>query len=211
MAGVPSSGSLSMQDIACEKVYDNYALPTDGFGAGQRAAIGTISLTDLSTSGNSNGSGTSFEINNITNLNANKPNGLTSHNMSEFYKYEHGVSVAVSNGAQSFSSSGGTGTASAVTHAEHSTWYVSSKPTWVTINSGNFGSSNKDTGDGSVTFTVASNSSSARSGTIVVTFDVGTTNGGVGTSNSTTTRSIGVTQSSGSGGPPPPGGGGNKP
>ena len=151
---------------------------------------------------------------NITNLNANKPSGSSPYKMSDFYKYEHSVLIALSNGSQSFSSSGGTGTTSSVTHAQYSTWYVSSKPSWVTITSGNFGSSNKDTGDGSVTFTVASNSSSSRTGTIQVTYDVGTTGGGVGDANSTTTRNITISQSAGSsggggGGGLPPRGGGN--
>lgn len=148
---------------------------------------------------------------NITNLNENKPSGTAPYKMSDFYKYEHSVLIALSNGSQSFSSSGGTGTTSLVTHAQYSTWYVSSKPTWVTITSGNFGSSNKDTGDGSVTFTVASNSSSSRTGTIQVTYDVGTT-GNVG-NNSTTTRNITISQSAGSSGGGgnglPPRGGGN--
>ena len=148
---------------------------------------------------------------NITNLNENKPSGTAPYNMSDFYKYEHSVLIALSNGSQSFSSSGGTGTTSSVTHAQYSTWYVSSKPTWVTITSGNFGSSNKDTGDGSVTFTVASNSGSSRTGTIQVTYDVGTT-GSVG-NNSTTTRNITISQSAGSSGGGgsglPPRGGGN--
>ena len=148
---------------------------------------------------------------NITNLNENKPSGTSPYQMSDFYKYEHSVLIALSNGSQSFSSSGGTGTTSTVTHAQYSTWYVSSKPSWVTITSGNFGSSNKDTGDGSVTFTVASNSSSSRTGTIQVTYDVGTT-GNVG-NNSTTTRNITISQSAGSSGGGgnglPPRGGGN--
>ena len=150
---------------------------------------------------------------NITNLNENKPSGTSPYKMSDFYKYEHSVLIALSNANQSFSSSGGTGTTSTVTHAQYSTWYVSSKPSWVTITSGNFGSSNKDTGDGSVTFTVASNSSSSRTGTIQVTYDVGTT-GNVG-NNSTTTRNITISQSGSSGGggsgPPPPGGGRESP
>jgi hypothetical protein len=137
---------------------------------------------------------------NITNLNANKPTGSSPYKMSDFYKYEHSVTLAASNGSQSFGSSGGNGS-STITHAQYSTFYVSSKPSWVTITSGNYGSSNKDTGDGSVTFSVSSNTSSSRSGTIVITFDVGTSGGGA---DSTTTRNISISQSSGGGG----GGGG---
>ena len=147
----------------------------------------------------------------ITNLNANKPDTTAPHAMSEFYKYHHNILPNTNNSFQSFGSSGGTGTTISVTHATYSTWYVSSKPSWVTITSGNFGTSNKDTGSGSVTFTVASNSGSSRSGSLVVTFDIGTFGGGVGDANSTTTMTTSISQSAGSGGgsgPPPPGGGG---
>tara|TARA_B100001939_G_scaffold345432_1_gene361981 strand:- start:1912 stop:2502 length:591 start_codon:yes stop_codon:yes gene_type:complete len=145
---------------------------------------------------------------NITNLNANKPSGETPYRMSDFYRYEHSVTLAASNGSQSFGSSGGNGS-STITHAEYSTFYVSSKPSWISITSGNYGSSNKDTGDGSVTFSVSSNSSSSRSGTIQITFDVGTSGGGAGDSDSTTTRNISVSQSGGSGGGGGGGGRGN--
>ena len=156
---------------------------------------------------------------NITNLNANKPDASSPHAMSEFYKYEHSVLPNTNSAFQSFGSSGGTGTTITVTHAQFSTFYVSSKPSWVTITSGNFGSSNRDTGDGTVTFSVASNSGNSRSGSLVITFDIGTTGGGVGDANSTTTMTTSISQSAGSGGPggggpggggpPPPGGGGN--
>ena len=150
----------------------------------------------------------------ITNLNANKPDTTAPHAMSEFYKYHHNVLPSTNNNNQSFGSSGGTGTTISVTHATYSTWYVSSKPSWVTITSGNFGSSNKDTGSGSVTFTVASNSGSSRSGSLVVTFDIGTFGGGVGDANSTTTMTTSISQSASGGGgsgPPPPGGGRENP
>ena len=94
---VPSSGSLSMQDIACEKVFDNYNHPTDGIGASQRAGIGTISLADLSSSGNSNGSGTSFEANNTNNAASDRPDGSAPHLMSEFYSYDHDKTSTYSN------------------------------------------------------------------------------------------------------------------
>lgn len=166
-----------------------------------RSATATTSLAELSN-------GTIGTIN-LANLNDNKPDTQTPHSMGEFYKYEHSVLILVTNGSQSFGSSGGSGVTSMVTHANYSTWYVSSKPSWVAIDSGNFGSSNADTGDGSVDFTVSSNSSSSRSGTIQITFNVGTTNGGVGDSNSTTTRNISISQSGGSGGGGGGGGRGN--
>jgi hypothetical protein len=145
---------------------------------------------------------------NLTNLNANKPDNTTPYSMSEFYKYHHSVTLSASNGSQSFGSSGGNGSSSVV-HALYSTWYVSSKPSWVTITSGNFGSSNKDTGSGSMTFSVSSNSStSARSGTIVIKFDVGTSEGG-SAGDSFTNRNISVSQSGSSGGGGGGGGRGN--
>jgi len=124
--------------------------------------------------------------------------------MSEFYKYHHSVTLSASNGSQSFSSGGGNGSSSIV-HALYSTWYVSSKPSWVTITSGNYGSSNKDTGSGSVTFSVSGNGSSSRSGTVVVKFDVGTSEGGQA-GDSFTTRNISISQSGSGGG----GGGGGR-
>ena len=128
----------------------------------------------------------------LTNLNANKPDTTAPHAMSEFYKYEHDILPITNSAFQSFGNNGGTGTTISVTHAAYSTWYVSSKPSWVSITSGNFGSSNKDTGSGSVTFTVASNSGSSRSGSLVITFDIGTLGGGVGDANSTTTMTTSI-------------------
>jgi hypothetical protein len=107
----PSSGELSMQDIACEKVFDNYGHPTDGLGASQRAGIGAISLKDVSTSGNSNGSGTSFEATNTNNATSDRPDGSNPHAMSEFYSYDHDKSGSPSptSGTLYYSSSCGPG------------------------------------------------------------------------------------------------------
>ena len=150
---------------------------------------------------------------NVANLNNNKPDTSTPHVMGEFAGYEHSVSLGTTPASFTQFSSGTHSNAGTitVTHAEHSTFYVSSKPSWVTITSGNFGSSLKDTGDGTVTFNLAANSGSARSGNIVVTFDVGTTGGGLGDANTTTTRSTSISQAgtSGGGGGVPPGGGGS--
>ena len=101
---VPSSGSLSMQDIACEKVFDNYNHPTDGLGLSQRANIGAISLADLSSSGNSNGSTTSFEANNTNNAASDRPDGSAPHSMSEFYSYDHDATAALTSFSASTSS-----------------------------------------------------------------------------------------------------------
>lgn len=96
---VPSSGSLSLRRIAAEKVFDNYNITLDGFAQG---TLGTTSLTDVSTSGNSNGSTPSFDA---TNTNSSSyPNGTTPHSMSEFYSYDHDASSSPS--LTSFASSG---------------------------------------------------------------------------------------------------------
>ena len=194
---LPASGQLSISAINVEM--------------GRASNASSTKLSELSD-------GTHGTIN-IANLNENKPDTSTPHVMSEFHKYEDVVSVNASPGSFgqfSSSSHSGAGTIT-VTHAQFSTFYVSSKPSWVTITSGNFGSSLKDTGDGTVTFNVAANSGSARSGNIVITYDVGTTGGGLSDANSTTTRSVSVSQAGtssggggnqGGGGGIPPGGGG---
>jgi len=198
---LPASGQLSISAINVEM--------------GRASNASSTKLSELSD-------GTHGTIN-IANLNENKPDTSTPHVMSEFHKYEDVVSVNASPGSFgqfSSSSHSGAGTIT-VTHAQFSTFYVSSKPSWVTITSGNFGSSLKDTGDGTVTFNVSANSGSARSGNIVITYDVGTTGGGLGDANSTTTRSVSVSQAGtssggggnqgGGGGIPPGGGGGEAP
>jgi len=185
---LPASGALSMGAINTE------------FGRTSNTA--NTKLSELSD-------GTHGTIN-ITNLNDNKPDTSTPHSMGEFYKYEHSVTLGTTPASFSQFSSGSHSSAGTitVTHAEYSTFYVSSKPSWVTITSGNEGSSLKDTGDGTVTFSVAANSGSARSGNIVITFDVGTTGGGLGDANTTTTRSTAVSQAAASGGGGGGGGGG---
>jgi len=98
---VPSSGSLSLRRIAAEKVFDNYDITLDGFA---QATLGTTSLTDVSTSGNSNGSTPSFDA---TNTNSSSyPNGTTPHSMSEFYGYDHNAS-SISSGTLYYSSFSG--------------------------------------------------------------------------------------------------------
>tara|TARA_R100000329_G_scaffold25483_1_gene24043 strand:+ start:668 stop:1255 length:588 start_codon:yes stop_codon:yes gene_type:complete len=185
---LPASGTLSMSAINTE--------------LGRTSNTANTKLSELSD-------GTHGTIN-VTNLNDNKPDTSTPHVMSEFHKYEHSVTLATTPASFSQFSNGSHNSAGTitVTHAEHSTFYVSSKPSWVTITSGNEGSSLKDTGDGTVTFSVAANSGSARSGNIVVTFDVGTTGGGLTDANTTTTRSTAVSQAAASGGGGGGGGGG---
>ena len=187
---LPASGALSMGAINTE--------------LGRTSNTANTKLSELSD-------GTHGTIN-ITNLNDNKSDATAPHNIGAFYKYEHSVSLGTTPASFSQFSSGSHSSAGTitVTHAEYSTFYVSSKPSWVTITSGNEGSSLKDTGDGTVTFNVAANSGSARSGNIVVTFDVGTTGGGLGDANSTTTRSTAVSQAGTSGGGGGGGGGGGR-
>jgi len=92
---VPSSGALNLSKIANEKHFDNYnqaQLPTPPY-----------SLKDISTSGNSNGSGVSYDV--TTQASASKPDGNTPHNMSEFYGYDHDT-INVTIYESSFSPSG---------------------------------------------------------------------------------------------------------
>ena len=51
---VPSSGELSLRKIGAEKRFDSYDTTQDGFFVG---TMGQISLADVSTSGNSGGTG----------------------------------------------------------------------------------------------------------------------------------------------------------
>ena len=179
---IQTSGQISMQDIRDEIDNDE-----DDF-----------SLADAATG--------VYETINVSNLNANKPDNSTPHAISEWYSYQHSpTSVSTSPGFGSFGSSGGSGSIS-VTHRTYSTWYVSSKPSWVTMSSAQSGSFNSPrSGSGTISYSVQSNSSSSRSGTIVVRLNVGTTSGTHPSgSDSFTTRSTSISQSSGEGG----GGGG---
>lgn len=178
-----ASGQISMSDIRGEIDNDE-----DDF-----------SLADAATG--------VYETINISNLNANKPDNSTPHALSEWYKYQHSpTTISTSPGSNlNISASGASNQSISVTHRQYSTWYVSSKPSWVTITAGSTSSSSPSTGSGTITYNVASNSSSSRSGTIVVRCNVGTTNGThpSGT-DSYTTRNTSVSQASGEGG----GGGG---
>jgi len=152
---------------------------------------------------------------NISNLNANKPDTDAPYRMTEFYYYDDTNSVNASPGSfLNISNSGNTGNTVSVTHATYSNWTIlpgGMPASWVTITTG---SGQSFLGNGSIVFNVAANSStSTRSTTIVITYTVGTATGDhyptVG-ANSTTTRTINISQQagSGSGGPGgPPGGG----
>ena len=194
MSTIGTSGSISIGNSGSGANHIN----STAFGRAGNTA--NSSLKELSD-------GTVGTIN-IANLNANKPNTSAPHAMSEFYGYEHSVTLNTTPGSASVGSGGATGNTISVTHATYSTWYVSSKPTWVTITGGSTSSGSPNTGDGTVTYNVASNSGSSRSGSLIVTLAVGTTGGGVGDSDSSTTRTTTISQSAGSGGGGGPGRGG---
>ena len=115
---VPSSGEITMLGLAREKVYDNYSSTS--------TPTAPYSLKDLATSGNSGGSGTSFESTNTngkdttgtvttsaeTNVSNNQftMNGSISsyggggmnivvpHKMSEFHGYDHDLATGPEKG-----------------------------------------------------------------------------------------------------------------
>lgn len=188
---IQASGQISIQDIRDEIDSDE-----DEF-----------SLADAATG--------VYDTINISNLNANKPDNSTPHALSEWYKYQHTpTSITTSPGSNlNISASGASNQSISVTHRTYSTWYVSSKPSWVTMSSAQAGSSSSPrSGSGTITYSVQSNSGSSRSGTITVRCNVGTTNGThpSGT-DSFTTRNTSVSQASGEGGGGGGGGGRGEP
>ena len=189
---VPSSGEIRLSKIAAEKHFDNYNH--------NQSVASPISLKDVSTSGNSGGSGVSYDTTNIANLNANKPDGSTPHAMSEFYAYDHHPNLSTSPLSASFGSGSSSGNTITVNHPNSSTWYVSSKPSWVTITTGSTSSSSPSLGSLNCVYSVSANSNCERTGDLVITLNVGTTSGAhpSGT-NSTTTRTTALQQSAGSG------------
>ena len=176
---VPSVGSLSLRSIRREISANNY-------NAGN--TYSNISLKDLA-------SGVNGTINRA-NINANKPDAFTPHQMSEFYKYDHDGVVNTSPGsfAQATAAAQNANRTITITTADHSPWIVSSRPSWVSTNV------SSGTGAGSVVLSMSANTGGARQGNVVITFTVGTT---LGThpngSNNLTTRSTTVSQA-GSGG-----------
>ncbi len=183
---IQTSGQISMQDIRDEIDNDD-----DDFSLAD-AALGV------------------YETINTSNLNANKPDRSAPHSMTEWYSYQHSpTSVTTSPGSASFGNSGGTATIT-VTHRTYSTWYVSSKPSWVTITTQQGGTSgNPRSGSGSISYTVLQNNSTSRSGTITVRCNVGTY-AGTG-SDGFTTRNTSVSQAAASGGGEGGGGGRGEP
>ena len=178
MAG-PALGSLSLRGLRREVSNNNY-------NAGGPYA--NISLKNLAT-------GVNGTIN-VANLNANKPDAFTPHAMSEFYKYDHNGTVSTSPGSfsQATSAAQNSNRTITVSTADYSTWTVSSKPSWVSVNT------QSGTGAGSVVLSMTANTGGARQGSVVITFNVGTALGAhPNGSNSTTIRSTTVSQA-GSGG-----------
>jgi|TARA_R100001463_G_scaffold3256_5_gene13315 hypothetical protein len=199
---VPSSGAIHLSKIANEKHFDNYnqaQLPTPPY-----------SLKDVSLGGSSNGSGVSFDLTNTANLNANKPDQAAPYAMSEFYKYDHAPSLSTSPLSQSLSSSSHSNKIVTVNHPNSSTWYVSSKPSWVTITQGSTSSSSPSLGSvNQCKYSVEANSGSTRTGDLTITLNVGTQNGShPNGTNSTTTRTTALSQTGSNSGGGGGGGGG---
>jgi len=140
-----------------------------------------------------------YETINVANLNANKPDSSAPHAISEWYKYEHDVSVSTNPGTANIASGASSSATINVYTAQYSTWTASDNVNWINL------SGASGTGDGSFTWTATENTGSSRSGNITVTLTVGTSNGAhPGGANTTTTRTTTVNQAAGSGG----GGGG---
>ena len=115
---VPSSGTLSLQKLAKEKVLDDYDSSS--------SVTGGIHLTDLVLGGNEYGSPTYYDETN--NISSSKPNETGPHSMSEWYGYDHDTAGGFSD-AGSFSFKYST-TASAACSASTVTVYVANTPDW---------------------------------------------------------------------------------
>lgn len=84
---VPSSGTLSLQKLAKEKVLEDYDSST--------SIVGGIHLSDLVKGGNEAGSPTDYDETN--NNSSSKPNESAPHEMSEWYGYDHDAAGGFSN------------------------------------------------------------------------------------------------------------------
>jgi hypothetical protein len=85
---VPSSGTLSMYNLAREKHHDDYS-------SNQNILI-PISMYDLVNGGDTNGSGVDYEVTNQAS--SPKPDSTAPHAMSEWYGYDHDGAVLGGNG-----------------------------------------------------------------------------------------------------------------
>ena len=88
---VPSSGTLSLFNIAKEMELNNYSntIPISTYNSYYATPI---SLGNMST-----GAG-GFDAINTSNSSSNRPNGSVPHNMSEFYAYDHDKVSALASG-----------------------------------------------------------------------------------------------------------------
>jgi len=80
---VPSTGVLSLFQIAKELEFNDYNNSATFTGYSNLNKATPLSLTNMST-----GAG-GFDAINTANASADRPNGSTPHNMSEFYAYDH--------------------------------------------------------------------------------------------------------------------------
>lgn len=115
---VPSSGTLSLQKLAKEKVLDDYNSSS--------SVTGGIHLADLVLGGNEYGSPTYYDETN--NNSSSKPNETGPHSMSEWYGYDHDTAGGFGS-AGSFSFKYST-TASAACGASTVTVYVFASQDW---------------------------------------------------------------------------------
>lgn len=132
-----------------------------------------------------------YETINITNVTANKPNTDAPHNISEWYKYQHNASTSSTPLSDSNNAASGATGSITVTTGTYITWTASTSASWITISA----SSSSGTGNGTVSYTIAANTGSARSATVVISYLVGSNFD----YNQYTTRSTTVSQNAGSG------------
>ena len=115
---VPSSGVLSLEKLAKEKVLEDYSSST--------SITGGIHLSDLVKGGNEAGSPTEYDETN--NNSSSKPNESEPHSMSEWYSYNHDEPGGFSNpGSWSLKFST---TASAACSASTVTVYIFYQQDW---------------------------------------------------------------------------------
>ncbi|MEO7192392.1 MAG: BACON domain-containing carbohydrate-binding protein [Vicinamibacterales bacterium] len=107
-----------------------------------------------------------------------------------------GCTSSVNPTSQNIGAGGGSGTGIAVTAAAGCTWSSVSNDSWITVTAGATGS-----GNGSVTFTVASNSGAPRTGTLTVAGQTFTVTQAGGCAYSIAPSSKTVAQGGGTGGP----------
>jgi len=144
---------------------------------------------------------------NTINSNANKPDTNNPAYISEWYKYQDNAVPSTSPYQDANNSASGATGSVTVSTGTYISWTASTSASWITISA----SSASGTGNGTVNYTIAANSGSSRSSTVVVTFVVGTSSGAhPNGTNSSTTRTTTVSQVAGEGGGGGGGGGGGR-